>query len=236
MYINNIEVKIVPSYPEYAASMCGKIFRIQRQAEMAQRCITVHGYPSMYTRISMFNEAKDVKVHRLICEAWHGDPPSELHTDVNHKDGNSLNNHYSNLEWATKSQNQRHAYDTGLRGRGSQLYNGSLSDDQVHEICKLLIDGARADELSDRYGVSVDIIRKIKAGDTYFHVRGLYEIPHTYRCDFSEATIKWVCQRILDGYSDKGIVEISTNKNLTPIEIKRIRHKIRYKYISDLYF
>lgn len=236
MYIDNLEVKVVPSYPVYAASACGQVFRIRTQKRMAERVLLQHGYPSVYIRVCMNNKAQNKKIHRLICEAWHGLPPSPLHTDVNHKDGNSLNNHKDNLEWATKSQNQRHAVNTGLKGKGDELYNAQLTEDQVHEICRKLVDGARPVDIYQNYNVSKDIIRKIKAGDTYFHIRQLYDIPHTYKFDFAEGTIKWVCARINEGYSDKGIVEISTNPNLTIIEIKRIRYKIRYKYISDLYF
>lgn len=237
MYINNIEVKIINSHPLYAASECGKIFRISSKKEIKQ-IIKVHksGYPSFNVRLCINNKALNRKVHRLVCEAWNGEPPTKNHTQVNHKDGNSLNNYASNLEWATPSQNQRHAVDTGLKGKGQELYNSQLTDQQVHEICRNLVDGVRLCDIAKKYNTSKDIIRKIRAGDTYFHVRVLYPIVHTYKNYFSESTIEWVCKMILQGYSDKGIVENSRNPNLTIIEIKRIRYKIRYKEISDKYF
>ena len=34
--------------------------------------------------------------------------------EVDHKDGNTLNNHKDNLEWVTKSVNMQRAYDTDL--------------------------------------------------------------------------------------------------------------------------
>jgi len=51
------------------------------------------------------------RVHRLVAYAFcKGDKSLE----INHIDGNPLNNHFSNLEWVTSSENKKHAYDTGL--------------------------------------------------------------------------------------------------------------------------
>lgn len=43
-------------------------------------------------------------VHRVVCEAFHGKPPTGKHT-VEHKDGNRRNNHKDNLCWLTYSEN-----------------------------------------------------------------------------------------------------------------------------------
>ena len=48
--------------------------------------------------------------------------------------------------------------------------------------------------------------------------------------------MRWVCERINEGKSDKWIAENSTNPNLTVIQTKRIRYKIRYKFISTNIF
>jgi hypothetical protein len=58
-------------------------------------------------------------VHKLICMAFHPIEGKEYYDDykdlqVNHKDGNTLNNHSDNLEWVTKSENMKHAYEQGL--------------------------------------------------------------------------------------------------------------------------
>lgn len=52
------------------------------------------------------------KVHRLVAEVFI--PNVDSKPTVNHIDGVKTNNHISNLEWSTYSENQQHAYDTGL--------------------------------------------------------------------------------------------------------------------------
>ena len=57
---------------------------------------------------------KTFRLHRLVMLAF---KPIENSKDyeVNHIDGNKLNNKLENLEWCTSSENQQHAFRTGLQ-------------------------------------------------------------------------------------------------------------------------
>jgi hypothetical protein len=51
--------------------------------------------------------------HRLVATAYLPNPQDK--EQINHIDGNKLNNALDNLEWATQEENQQHAIETELR-------------------------------------------------------------------------------------------------------------------------
>lgn len=56
---------------------------------------------------------KTLKVHRLVANAFI--PNVYGKREVNHKNGIKSDNSVENLEWVTKSENEIHAYKTGLK-------------------------------------------------------------------------------------------------------------------------
>jgi hypothetical protein len=68
-----------------------------------------------YKSYILSNNGKQINrfEHRLVAECFIKNPCNK--PQVNHKDGNKLNNHYLNLEWVTSSENNQHMYDSGLK-------------------------------------------------------------------------------------------------------------------------
>ena len=107
---------------------------------------------------------KSRQVHRLVVEAFL--PDFLTKPQVNHKDGNKQNNHISNLEMVTVSENLLHAYKTGLKvsPKGENHTNSKLSAEDVTSIKMLLREGETGTSLARKFGVSQATISYIKSG------------------------------------------------------------------------
>ena len=128
-----------------------------------------------HLRLSNDGKCNTKTVHRLVLEAFKPHVNmSDL--DVNHIDGNKLNNHLTNLEWLTRRDNILHAQDMGLiDNRGERSSNAKLSNADVLEILQRLDTGELQKDIALDYGVNKSCIAKISAGNTWKSVREEHE-------------------------------------------------------------
>lgn len=111
------------------------------------------------------------RAHRLVLMAFN---PVEGMEDleVNHIDGNKKNNKLENLEWCTASENQLHAFRTGLQipRRGAECWQTRLTEDQVKEIFELRRQGWLQREIAERFGCTPSNISAILRGKSWKQV------------------------------------------------------------------
>lgn len=103
--------------------------QIKKPRNVSVRC-GIGGYLCVDLNANGINEQKCI--HRLIAEAFIPNPENK--PTVNHKNGIKLDISIDNLEWATYSENNKHAFDTGLK---KPTWTGKFGD--KHPLSKPVI-------------------------------------------------------------------------------------------------
>jgi len=116
--------KQIKDYPDYFVSSYGRIksHRWGNRKAVLKPMKHSNGYSCIYL-YKDGEKRKSFKIHRLVAIAFIEN--KENKECVNHMDGNKKNNNVKNLEWATKSENLKHAYRKGLKS--SNLINAHKS-------------------------------------------------------------------------------------------------------------
>lgn len=114
--------KQIPSIPGAKASSLGRVWMpsifgvpVGRSANAKRDYITkpIWGYPQKDStgrdgapkRLITVWRGRNYKIHRLVCEAFHGPAPSHKHI-VLHLNEDASDNRPENLKWGTRKENQ----------------------------------------------------------------------------------------------------------------------------------
>lgn len=114
-----------------------------------------------YLRVSI--SKKLCFVHRLVAEKYIPNPNNL--PQVNHKDGNKLNNNVDNLEWVDNQENRDHAVLTGLHLSGEAIKTAKLNWEKVEYIRSHLEIPNK--DFAEKYGVSARTIADVKNYKTW---------------------------------------------------------------------
>lgn len=113
-------------------------------------------------RISLGSRRHFPSVHRLVALAWIPNPLSL--PQVNHLDGQKLNNRVENLEWCSAGDNVRHAHSIGLHGPHPCR---KLSDDGARTLRARHANGDSVTELARDFLIDRKTVYGVLKGRTY---------------------------------------------------------------------
>lgn len=155
------------------------------------------------------------QVHRIIATLFIPNP-EKLET-VNHKNGNKQDNSVENLEWMTRLDNIRHAWETGLAKPRYGINNPAnvYTEEQIHLVCSLLETGDMTNkDVALHCGVNVTLIRDIKYRNKWKHISSLYNISYT-PAGYKELRPK-IFELMDKGYSNIEILECLNLRGAQP--------------------
>jgi hypothetical protein len=170
MNLANEKWETVKGYPNYLISSES---RVMNKTTGKLKAISMHKHGHRVVRL--FNEGKHqlLKIYRLKAIAF---IPNTLNKrEVNHIDGNRLNEDLSNMEWATPKENMKHSYDTGLCNgyfkKGLEHQHAKLSKDDVYNIRDLRHKyNFRYKDIGSLYNITMDHAFRVANRKVHSHV------------------------------------------------------------------
>lgn len=153
--------------------------------------ISGSGYYFVY--LSTIYGQKIMQLHRLVMIAFNPVNNYEM-LQVNHIDGNKLNDNINNLEWVTRSENVKHAYETGLNHIGEDNVNSKITEETALKICELLSsDKYTIKQIADICNTTISIVSEIKKHNTWTHISKDYTFNQRVGKLFSDDMIINIC-------------------------------------------
>lgn len=184
-----------------------------------------------YRMVALTNDSgeilQNVSLHRLMAKAFLGDFPD---LQVNHKNGNKLDNSLTNLEWVTPSENTRHSNVNGLRKKSyfedcnilpdntSVIHDWNKSgkpydhwtEEEAHNVCRYLQDGMRVCDISSITGLCRRSIQFIRDGERKWgHIAKEYDFSKISRKEkTSIEKVVDICKMLEQGHSINSVSKI----------------------------
>lgn len=126
--------------------------------------------PSGYFYLNFTNtdEHRHMWVHRLVALAFLDPQPTPKH-EINHINGIKTDNRPKNLEWVTRSQNIKHAFDTGLHpiNEGINASNAKLTQEDLDRIIAMTEEGVKPKDIATQLGIKYGSITCFLYGRTH---------------------------------------------------------------------
>ena len=155
-------------------------------------------------------------IHRLVCMAFNGLPPGPGY-NVDHINCDKACSIYLNLEWVTVGENNRRAYANNLNKVAEDRYNSLFTNDQVHEICRMLSEGVCIKVIASIMEKAIypkkasckmtDIIYQILSGNTYKSISKDYVFHDYSRIHLTDDEVRDVCIALSIGKSYDFIID-----------------------------
>ncbi len=148
----------------YKVSNMGDIVRSKGMTPLKQRdmCKKSATNGSDYKAVYIPGVKSAVRVHRIVCETFHGKPPTGK-DQVDHIDEYKDNNTATNLRWVSSSENKKAYYSNNPAVR--------YPLNTISTVKKLLNRGWTNDRIAQKVSMSDSNVSEIKLGSIHAAVK-----------------------------------------------------------------
>lgn len=152
-------MKDIPSYEgRYQVDTDGNVYSLHSKLRL--RPYPKNGY------LTVFLGTKVMRIHRLVALTHIPNPENK--PEVNHKNGNKVDNRIENLEWVTRGENVRHARDIlGIDFKATLTGSPPKLTYEQAQTIRTLKGKRTARQLAKEYNVSRSCILFIWSNRTY---------------------------------------------------------------------
>lgn len=152
---------------KYQITNSGRVYSL-----ITKRFLKPNHHKCGYVKIALSDNGtiRTFLVHRLVAYNFIDNP--NKYPDINHKDGNKINNNASNLEWVTKSEKTRHASKNNISNFRKNILSNLEKIDQKTNYKKVILkkrsniyEFTSVGQAADFFGLKRDnITRAIRKG------------------------------------------------------------------------
>jgi hypothetical protein len=146
--------KKIKEFKDYEISNQGSVKSLKFNK---QKILTGRKTTKGYLKVLLLSEEKKFNffVHRLVAQEFLPNPNNL--TQVNHIDGNKLNNSVENLEWCDGFHNMNHSFK-------NNTHKTKYSEDKIKEILKYKNSGFSSTVISKLVGVNRRYVSGVLSG------------------------------------------------------------------------
>lgn len=201
--------KIIPGFSRYEVSNKGRVRTVyeshiddrgrfcEKKSKLIHQC-NIDGYKDV--RLTPdddnfeHNKRNRYLVHRLVAMAFLENPENKK--TVNHIDGNKQNNNLENLEWASYSENNQHAYNESLKTDNIKLVAINILNNQLLDFYISINEASRKTEINKN-----TIREMLKDGHVYKNIK--FFTLEDYKHIFNSINISSIKKNIIFKTNDK---------------------------------